>query len=245
MFAKSVIDSDKFLDMPIGAQNLYFHLCMRADDDGFVNSPKKIMKITDTTPDDLNILKQENFLISFDSGVVVIRHWKVHNSVRKDRYIPTVSQNEFATLIITNVNTYELATNWQPDDNQMTTQVSLGKVSLDKDSILCEDEPQAKTTTKFIEPTLQEVKDYCTAQNYTTDAEKFIDYYSAKGWFVGKNKMKDWKAALRMWERNGKTTNKPTPSKFNNFYQKPTNFEEIKIKKRESLMKKLETMKKS
>ena len=245
MFAKSVIDSDKFLDMPLSAQNLYFHLCMRADDDGFVNSPKKIMKITDTTPDDLNILKQENFLISFDSGVVVIRHWKVHNNIAKDRYKETVHQEEKKQLTITAVKTYEMYTDCIQTVYNPDTQVRLDKVSSGKDSIICEDKPSQTKTTKFIEPTLQEVKDFCKVQNYTTDPERFIDYYTAKGWLVGKNKMKDWKAALRMWERNGKTTNKPTPSKFNNFYQKPTNFEEIKIKKKESLMKKLETMKKS
>ena len=181
MFAKSVIDSDKFLDMPLSAQNLYFHLCMRADDDGFVNSPKKIMKITDTTPDDLNILKQENFLISFDSGVVVIRHGKVHNNIAKDRYKETVHQEEKKRLTITDVKTYEMYTDCIQTVYNLDTQVSLGKVSLDKDSILCEDEPQTKTTTKFIEPTLQEVKDYCTAQNYTTDAEKFIGTWSKSG----------------------------------------------------------------
>ena len=244
MFAKSIIDSDMFLDLPLSAQNLYFHLSIRADDDGFVNSPKKIMKITDTTPNDLNILIKENFLIAFESGVVVIRHWKVHNAIRKDRLIPTTCKKEFAMLTITEENIYELSTKCQPDVNQMTAQVRLDKVSLDKDSIICEDKPsQPKTTTKFIEPTVKEVTDYCIEQGYTTDAEKFVDYYSAKGWLVGKNKMKDWKAALRMWERNSKKS--PKPSGFNNFEQKKTSFEEIKRKKREELIKKLTEMKKT
>lgn len=94
MFSQSIIDSDLFLDMPHSTQNLYFHLCMRADDDGFINSPKKIMKIVSVAEDDLKLLIAKQFIIPFDSGIVVIKHWKIHNYIRSDRYHKTVNLKE-------------------------------------------------------------------------------------------------------------------------------------------------------
>lgn len=79
MFAKSIIDSDTFMDMPTSSRLLYFDLSMRADDDGFVNSPKKIMRMTGASQDDLKMLIAKSFIIPFESGVVVIKHWKIHN----------------------------------------------------------------------------------------------------------------------------------------------------------------------
>ena len=98
MFSKIVIDSDMFLDMPLSAQALYFHLSMRADDDGFVNNPKRIQTYVGASTDDLKILLAKHFLIPFESGVVVIKHWKVHNYIQKDRYKETHYQAEKALL---------------------------------------------------------------------------------------------------------------------------------------------------
>ena len=84
MFAKTIIDSDAFLDMPMSARLLYYDLAMRADDDGFINSPKKIMRFVGASMDDLNILAIRKFIIPFDNGVVVIKHWRIHNYIRKD-----------------------------------------------------------------------------------------------------------------------------------------------------------------
>ena len=92
MFAKTIIDSDAFLDMPLSAQALYFHLSMRADDDGFINNPKKIQRVIGGSDDDLKLLIAKRFLLPFESGVVVIKHWKIHNFIRTDRYKPTVYQ---------------------------------------------------------------------------------------------------------------------------------------------------------
>lgn len=89
MFAKTIIDSDAFLDMPASSQMLYFHLAMRADDDGFVNNPKKIQRMIGAADDDLKLLLVKNFILAFDTGIIVIRHWKIHNYIRNDRYTPT------------------------------------------------------------------------------------------------------------------------------------------------------------
>lgn len=98
MFAKTIIDSDAFLDMPLSAQSLYFHLAMRADDDGFINNPRKIQRMVGAAGDDLKLLIAKNFIIPFESGVVVIKHWKIHNYIQKDRYKETVYLEEKSRL---------------------------------------------------------------------------------------------------------------------------------------------------
>ena len=90
MFSKTIIDSDAFLDMPLSAQSLYFHLSMRADDEGFINNPKKIQRMIGASDDDAKILVMKHFIIPFDSGIVVIRHWMIHNYIQKDRFKPTI-----------------------------------------------------------------------------------------------------------------------------------------------------------
>ena len=100
MFSKSIIDSDAFLDMPMTAQVLYFHLSMRADDDGFVNNPKKIQRMIGASGDDFRILVSKQFVIPFDSGVVVIRHWRIHNYIQKDRYKPTLYEREKSQISV-------------------------------------------------------------------------------------------------------------------------------------------------
>ena len=121
MFTMKIVDSDAFLDMPLSAQSLYFHLNMRADDEGFLNNPKKIMRMVGASEDDLKILIAKRFLLTFDSGVVVIKHWKMHNSLRKDRYSETQYTEELSQLCIKENGSYTEATNCQPADNQVTT----------------------------------------------------------------------------------------------------------------------------
>lgn len=140
MFAKTIIDSDAFIDMPISARLLYYDLAMRADDDGFVNSPKKIMKFVGASADDMNVLIARQFIIPFESGVVVIRHWKMHNYIQKDRYKPTSYQEEMENLTLKNGAYYtenlpdvsNLDTECIQDVYEMDTQDRLGKVRLGK-----------------------------------------------------------------------------------------------------------------
>ena len=98
MFAKTIIDSDAFLDMPLSTQALYFHLSMRADDDGFVNSPKKIAKMIGASDDELKVLLAKRFILGFENGVIVIKHWRIHNYIQKDRYKETVYTEQKAML---------------------------------------------------------------------------------------------------------------------------------------------------
>ena len=153
MFSKTIIDSDAFLDMPLSTQALYFHLSMRADDDGFTNNPKKIMRMIGASQNELELLLGKRFLILFETGVVVIKHWKIHNYIRSDRYKPTVHIEEYNQLTLKENKAYTEAipmpatkgmTSGIPIDNQegtqMDTQVRLGKDSIGKDNInnMCE-----------------------------------------------------------------------------------------------------------
>ena len=126
MFAKTIIDSDAFIDMPLSTQALYFHLSMRADDDGFINNPKKIMRMIGASDDDFKVLCLKKFIIPFDSGIVVIKHWKIHNYIQKDRYKPTVYSEEKNQLGTKENGAY---TECIQDVYSLETQVRLGELS--------------------------------------------------------------------------------------------------------------------
>lgn len=200
MFAKTIIDSDAFLEMPATSQLLYFHLSMRADDEGFINKPKSIMKMVGAKDDDMNVLIARKFVIPFESGVVVIKHWKIHNYIQKDRFIETKYKDERAMLELDENNSYRmpvsnLDTKCIQNVSSLDTQVSIGKVSIGKDN---------KTIGRFIPPSVEEVQAYCDERDNHINANEFVDFYSSKGWMIGKNKMKDWKAAVRTWESKRK-----------------------------------------
>lgn len=108
MFARTVTDSDSFTEMPLTAQALYFHLGLAADDDGFINSPKRIQRGIGAAEDDLKLLAAKGFLIPFASGVVAVTHWRVNNYLRADRYAPTVNQAEFKRLTVNENGVYSL-----------------------------------------------------------------------------------------------------------------------------------------
>ena len=301
MFAKTIIDSDAFLDMPLSAQALYFHLAMRADDDGFINNPKKIQRMIGASDDDCKLLIAKGFILVFETGVIVIKHWKIHNYIQKDRYKETVFLQEKQLIEAQDNGAYEMkamplleeqtdktarqlayeksslpysfgykirtaflgkkcpicgctmsyknnlvqptiqhnvpiskggehelgnisvicaSCNKSLQDTETgklnadevveewdkltctrigydsDTQVSIGKVSIGK---LSKDIEPPK---RFTAPTIEEVKEYCSERKNGVDAERFVNYYTANGWKVGKNPMKDWKAAVRSWERN-------------------------------------------
>ena len=159
MFSKTIIDSDAFLDMPLSSQALYFHLAMRADDDGFVNNPKKIQRIIGCGDDDLKLLMVKKFLIPFESGIVVIKHWRIHNYIAKDRYKETnyieeksllgIEKNKSYSLLSENENCTPLIslskkciqsgdkvdTDCIQSGDKVDTQIRLDKNSIDKNSI--------------------------------------------------------------------------------------------------------------
>ena len=135
MFAKTIIDSDAFLDMSLSTQALYFHLSMRADEDGFVNNPKKIQRMIGSGDDEMKMLIAKKFIIPFDSGVCVIKHWRIHNYIQKDRYKETVYKEEKSHLLLKDNKSYKyMDTPCIQDVSIPETQVRIGKDRIDKNN---------------------------------------------------------------------------------------------------------------
>ncbi len=156
MFTKKITNSDPFTEMPLSAQALYFHLNMEADDDGFLNNPKKVQRSIGASEDDLKLLIAKRFILTFEKGIIVIKHWRMHNLLRKDRYNETQYMEEKETLVLQADGSYTekppelpVATKWQPSGNQVATQYSIGKDSIVKDSIVeCSVDDATTTTTE-------------------------------------------------------------------------------------------------
>ena len=231
MFAKKITESDAFLDMPSSSQMLYFHFSMNADDDGFVNNPKKIQRMCGASNDDFKLLVAKSFVILFESGVIVIKHWKMHNYIQSDRYRPSdyieeksmlgLKKNRSYTLdedkmytrciqnCIQNVSVDKNSIDKSSIDKSSIDKSSIDKSSIDKNKDIKEkDFTNVKSTKKktpnFVPPDLEAVTSYCMERGNGIDPQTFIDFYESKGWMIGKNKMKDWKAAVRTWERSGR-----------------------------------------
>jgi len=132
MFAKTIIDSDAFLDMPLSTQALYFHLSMRADDEGFINNPKKVMRMIGANQNELEILLAKRYLLGFESGVVVVKHWKIHNYIQKDRFKPTLYKEERSKLTLKDSNNYTETTGESNMDTECIQDGDTGKVRLGK-----------------------------------------------------------------------------------------------------------------
>lgn len=138
MFSLDVVDTDVFLDLPISSQALYFHLGMRADDDGFVSSPKRVTSMIGANQDDLKLLIAKGFIIALEDGIIVIRHWKQNNYIQNDRRKNTIYQSQLAALTVSN-GIYEV-----------DTQDSIGKNSKEKDRKGKDNiKPPKRTTTYF------------------------------------------------------------------------------------------------
>ncbi len=232
MFAKTIIDSDAFLDMPLSTQALYFHLSMRADDDGFINNPKKIQRMVGCGDDDLKLLMAKRFILVFESGVIVIKHWKIHNYIRNDRYKPTLYQDEKALLADKDNKAYTFAEELFkhdeklgiPDDNQavyqMDTQVRLGKDRLGKDSKEIKDvTPSKKSKAKPIRHKYGEYKNVLLSDeqmeklktefpnDYQERIERLSEYCESSG-----KTYKNYLATIRSWARKEKSEPKNASS---------------------------------
>ena len=199
MFAKPIVLSDAFLDMPATARCLYFTLGMVADDDGFVNSPKSIMRQCGASMDDMNVLLAKKFVYSCDGGVVVIKHWRINNLLRSDRHKETTYTEELKLLeidengaykLVCQPNDNQLTTICQPSDNQMTTIgiPSIGKDSIGKDSI---GKVRVGNT-----PTITDIDSYIKTKGYKIDPHRFLEYYTTDG----RTFPKDWKSVCDRWQ---------------------------------------------
>lgn len=191
MFSKKITDTDRFLDMPASAQNLYFHLNMHADDDGFLGNAKTIKRMVGASDDDLKLLVTKQFLIPFDDGVVVIKDWRIHNYIRSDRYRSTIYTDHKNSLRINENQQYELVaeqpkevgmTDGIPSGNQngyqMDTQVKLSQVKSGEVKL-----SQAKLSKGKLSKTRQDKtsRDQPEADNIPAESVKeVIDYLNQK-----------------------------------------------------------------
>ena len=223
MFAKTIVTSDAFLDMPASTRCLYFLLGMVADDDGFVNNPKSIMRQAGATTDDMNLLIAKRFILTFQSGVVVIKHWCIHNTIQKDRYKETKYLEEKGQLMLDGNKAYtEAVSDVYPeciqDVSEVEPQVRLGKDRLSQVSVgeVIEEAAPPTRPKRFAPPTVDQVRAYCEERGNNVNPQRFVDYYSSNGWMVGKTKMKDWKAAVRTWEQKEKSYGRPAAPKSSN-----------------------------
>lgn len=220
MFTQKIIDSDAFLEMPLSAQALYFHLNMRADDDGFVNNPKRVTKLVSASEDDLKILLMKRFIIGFASGVIVIKHWRMHNTLKSDRYHPTDYQEEFAQLGIKPNKAYTdhpdrqlppqangVEPEWNQDGTNLETEISIG---LDKglgieegreDYTACAEQPESVAITML----LNDGTEYAISDVYIAQMQELfpnVDVWQQmmkmKAWCINNPKKRKLAVALQL-----------------------------------------------
>ena len=218
MFTKKVSDSDAFIEMPSAAQALYFHLNQGADDDGFNNQIQIAMLKAHASLDDLKVLMMKNFIIRFDSGVIVIKHWRMHNTLRKDRYTPTNFQEELSLLGIKDNGSYTLGCQMVA---KRLPQDSIGKdsvveVSIVEDNKEKENKKEKKPRAKkeFVPPTYEEVVEYAKSRGREDLARKFFDYFDTGEWIDSKgNKVRNWKQKFITWESNNEKSSTIAPQR--------------------------------
>lgn len=202
MTTTQVTDSDDFISMPSAAQALYLHLNNGADDDGFNNQVQMAMFKAHAAIDDLKILLAKRFILQFENGVIVIKHWRMANAIRKDRYTPTVFQEELKQLGLKDNGSYT----WLPDGCHL---VAVGKDRIGKDR---------KDKNIFTPPTLEEVTSYCNERHNNVDPKRFYEYYSVANWKDSKgNPVKNWKQKMiANWEKERQQETVPVYNSSNN-----------------------------
>lgn len=218
MFSKKITDTDSFLDMSLSAQALYFHLNMGADDEGFVDNVKKIQRSIGASNDDLKILIGKGFLIPFESGVVVIRHWRIHNYIQADRFQATIYQDEKEQLEFDKSKIASIKPLDQCIQNvsKMDTQVRLGEDSLDKDRLdkvnnlySGEDEKKSlsqiikSSTVKINDRQIQQIQEYIGLDNMTVE---MIEYAVQLTEDAGAESFNYLNKILKSWKDKGLTS---------------------------------------
>lgn len=242
MFAKTIIDSDAFLDMSLSTQALYFHLNMRADDDGFVNNPKKIQRMIGAGDDELKMLVAKKFIIPFESGVCVIKHWRIHNYIQNDRYKETMYLEEKSHLILKENKAYKyMDTNCIQNVSSLETQIRIDKNRLDKDR-LDQDKNNNKSLLLFqelgfgsISPIILEdiellEKEY--TETWVIEALKEASEQGIRNIKYVKGILKNWKARGFKAEKpqNKQQTKYSKTSGFNNFEPREYDYDSLEKK---------------
>lgn len=227
MFAKTIIDSDAFLTLPLSSQALYFHLSMRGDDEGFVNKPRAIMKTIGANDDDMSLLIAKNFIIPFESGIVVIKHWKMHNYIQNDRRKDTVYVDEKKLLKIKDNKSYSLDEG-RPLEciqsaSKMDRQVSIGKVSIGKikysEFVYLAKDEYDKLITEYGDAKTTEFITMLDNYKGSSGKEYKSDYRAILSWVVDRcNKNKQTKNNIP--QHNNFKQRDSTNENYDKFYEK-------------------------
>lgn len=201
-FTPKIVESDAFLEMPLSTQCLYFHLNFSADDDGFVNSPKKVMRIIGCSEDDLKLLIAKSFVLVFENGVLVIKHYRMHNTLQNDRYKPTDYQEEFAQLGLKDNNSYT----WKQNGNILETQHNITKHNLTKQINNIKHKYGQYNNVLLSDEELNKLKDEFT--DWEERIERVSEYCASKG-----KSYRNYLATIRSWSKKEKAEKKePIPT---------------------------------
>ena len=215
MLTRKVTDDDHFMSLSSSAQALYLHLSMSADDDGFCNQISLCMFKAHASVGDLESLLSLRYLYQFESGVIVIKHWRMANALRKDRYTPTVWQKEYAQLSLKENGAYTMNGGCQVVANGLPD----GCPNISKDKL---SKSNKSRVHKFTPPTLEEVKEYAKEANLNVDCDKFYTYFttpddSGRTWIDSKgNPVKNWKQKLITWAGRERPS-RPKSQTFDNY----------------------------
>lgn len=215
MFSKTIVLSDNFLDMPATARCLYFTLGMFADDDGFVNNPRSIMRQCGSSQDDMKTLIAKQYVIPFETGIIVIKHWRINNYLRSDRYVATKCIDEKSLLSFDDNGAYVLMA--CPSDVGIPSGIpygipSIDKVSVDKDRLDKDSVDEQPKRKRFVPPTLEEVRAYIQENGYKVDAEFFHKYFSEGDWHDKDGKpVRNWKQKVITWASKDSNTGRAQP----------------------------------
>ena len=229
MLTRKVTDDDHFMSLSASAQALYLHLSMSADDDGFCNQVALCMFKAHASVSDLEALLTLRYIYQFESGVIVIKHWRMANALRKDRYTPTVWQKEFAMLNVKENGAYTMG--WLPDGCQMVANgLPNGCPNISKDKL----SKSNSRGRKFTPPTLEQVKAYAKEANLNIDCEKFYKYFTVpnpdtgKTWVDSKgNPVRNWKQKMLTWSDKGEQRTKSRNTLLN--YNETPNVKDIDL----------------
>lgn len=238
MFSLRIANSARFLKMPISSQALYFHLGLHADDDGVVEA-FNVLNNTGCTEDDLRVLAAKGFIKVLNEDLVsYITDWRENNYIRADRKMDSIYKDLLVSLNPEvdllgkkeriDAKKKSMSDNGQTMDSLRTdngqSMDGIGKDRIGEDRTgevrvgEVKEKPERENRTRFVPPTLEQVTSYCSERQNNVDPQRFIDFYESKGWMVGKNKMKDWQAAVRTWEQRNKPTQNKAAEELNDFY---------------------------
>lgn len=228
MLTRKVTDDDHFMSLSASAQALYLHLSMSADDDGFCNQVALCMFKAHASVSDLEALLSLRYIYQFESGVIVIKHWRMANALRKDRYTPTVWQKEFAMLNVKENGAYTMG--GLPNGCQMVANgLPNGCPNISKDKL----SKSNSKGRKFTPPTLEQVKAYAKEANLNIDCEKFYTYFTTPNdagqtWIDSKgNPVRNWKQKMITWANKGEQRTKSRNTLLN--YNESPNVKDIDL----------------